>query len=198
MRAQAQRGGGWLLALSRLSLAGLEFVGATLSPEDTSLGERKAGCSVSLPTFWCMGRRLCAVMAKRLERSRGRRLKWTGSAWTSPSRARHFMASCPSRAADRAGAGCRMLSSASSRALTTRATAFAACRRGEGSDPRGRARQSPASTSWVPRPSRTRSPPMRPRSGRPASRLTTGLTRARQPRISAVPLYPLEFIYELV
>lgn len=65
MRAQAQRGGGWLLVLSRLSLAGLEFVGATLSPEDTSLGERKAGCSVSLPTFWCMGRRLCAVMARR-------------------------------------------------------------------------------------------------------------------------------------
>jgi hypothetical protein len=35
---------------------------------------------------------------------------------------------------------------------------------------------------------------MRSRSGRSASRPTTGLTRARQPRISAVPLYPLEFI----
>ena len=65
VRAHAQRGGGWLLALSRLSLsARLEFVGATLSLEGTSLGGRKAGCSVSLPTSWCMGRRLCDVMAR--------------------------------------------------------------------------------------------------------------------------------------
>lgn len=43
VRAHTQRGDGWLLALSRLSLAGLEFVGATLSPEDTSLGRAKGG-----------------------------------------------------------------------------------------------------------------------------------------------------------
>lgn len=87
-------------------------------------------CSVSLPTSWCMGRRLCDVMARWTSAFEGSRSKWTGLGWASPSGARRLTASCLGRAADRAGAGCRMLSSASSRALTTRATAFAACRRG--------------------------------------------------------------------
>lgn len=194
VRAHAQRGGGWLLALSRLSLAGLEFVGATLSPEDTSLGERKAGCSVSLPTSWCMGRRFCDVMARWTSVFEESRSKWTGLGWTSPSGARRLMASCPGKAADRAGAGCRMLSSASPRALTTRVTAFAACRRGGRPALRGCVRRSPASTSRAPRSSLTRSPPMRSHSGRSASRLTTDSTRARRLQISSVPLYPLEFI----
>lgn len=195
VRAHLHRGGGWPLALSRLPLsARLEFVGATLSLEGTSLGGRKAGCSVSLPTSWCMGRRLCDVMARWTSAFEGSRSKWTGLDWTSPSGARCLTASCPGRAADRAGAGCRVLSSASSRALTTRATASAACRRGERPALRGCVRRSPASTSRAPRSSRIRSPPMRSRSGRSASRLTTGSTRARQPQISSVPLYPPEFI----
>lgn len=154
----------------------------------------KGGCSVSLPTSWCMGRRLCDVMARWTSAFEGSRSKWTGLGWTSPSGARRPTASCPGRAADRAGAVCRMLSSASSRALTTRATAFAACRRGGRPALRGCVRRSPASTSRAPRSSRTRSPPMRSHSGRSASRLTTDSTRARRPQISSVPLYPLEFI----